>query len=103
MIDQKNKTPLAAHDLEEGAAKGAHKKTPLRCIFVFDSNALQLGHGWPNTCARTSTESASAGAGGRMGWAAALAAVFCCRFDVILSAALPVSPYGNHGENKHGG
>ena len=100
MTEPQNKTPLAAHDLAEGAAKGAHKKTPLRCIFVFDSNAFQLGHGWPNTCARTFTESVSAGAGARGWWAAALAVVPCSRFDVILSAALPVSPYGNHGENN---
>lgn len=100
MTEPQNKTPLAAHDLAEGAAKGAHKKTPLRCIFVFDSNALQLGHGWPNTCARTSTESGSAGAGARMCWAAALAVVLWGRFDFILTAALTVSPYGNHGENN---
>ena len=102
MTEPQNKTPLAAHDLAEGAAKGADKKTPLGCIFVFDSNALQLGHGWPNTCAHPSTESGSAGAGGRGWWAAALAVVPCCRFDVILiAAALTVSPFGNHGENNN--
>lgn len=100
MIDRQNKTPLAAHDLAEGAAKGADKKTPLGCVFARNFNTVASGF-----CPKAGATAAPAhrkrsvgvGAGGASAWALAL---LCSRFDANLTEALTVSPNGNHGENN---
>lgn len=97
---QKKENPQTADFLEERAGRGGSEKTPQGRSLVFDSTASQLSHGWPYPCTRPATESGSAGAGGCMGRAAALAVVLWGRFDFILTAAMTVSPYGNHGENN---
>lgn len=87
MIDRQNKTPLAAHDLAEGAAKGADKKTPLGCVFARNSNTVASGFcpkAGGTAAPAHRKRSVGAGAGGASAW------------------ALTVSPNGNHGEDKHG-
>ena len=100
MIDRKNKTPSSAVNLEEGADKGADKKTPLGRVFARNSNTVASGFcpkAGGTAAPAHRKRSVGAGAGGASAWALAL---LCSRFDANLTAALTVSPNGNHGENN---
>lgn len=100
MIEQKNKTPLAAHDLAEGADKGVTRKTPLGRIFARNSNTVASGfcsEAGATAATAHGKRSAGAGAGGGSAWELA---ILCSRFYANFMAALTGSPNGNHGENK---
>jgi hypothetical protein len=94
------KNPLTACNLAEVADQGAYKKTPLWCSFVGNSNTVASGF-CPKAGATAvpahRKRSVGAGTGGASAWALAL---LCSRFCANLTAALTVSPYGNHGENN---
>lgn len=96
------KNPLTACNLAEAADQGVYKKTPLWCSFVGNSNTVASGF-CPEAGATAAPTPGQAerrtgvGAAVASAWALAL---LCSRFDANLTAALTVSPNGNHGENN---